>query len=126
MTGRLEDLAGRAVFICDAEGPRLVDEGSAVDLVGAVYGSAARIVVIPVSRLGEMFLQLRSGLAGAVIQKFVNYGLHPVFVGDVSAAVAASAALRDYVREANRGRHVWFVADLAELEARLTASSPPC
>jgi hypothetical protein len=31
--------------------------------------------------------------------------------------------LRDVVRESNRGRHVWFVADPAELDERLTAAS---
>jgi hypothetical protein len=29
--------------------------------------------------------------------------------------------LRDFVRESNRGRHVWFVADEADLERRLSA-----
>ena len=56
-----------------------------------------------------------------MIQKFVNYGIRAVFVGDVAAPVAASDALRDFIRESNRGRHVWFVADLAELEAKLAA-----
>ena len=40
-------------------------------------------------------------------------------LGDIGEAVARSAALRDFVRESNRGRHVWFVADRMELERRL-------
>jgi hypothetical protein len=43
-------------------------------------------------------------------------------VGDVSAHLAQSDALRDFVIESNRGEHVWFVRDLAELEARLAAA----
>ena len=58
---------------------------------------------------------------GEVIQKFVNYRLRLAFVGDIGVAVAASDALRDFVRESNRGRHVWFVADMAALEAKLSA-----
>ena len=43
-------------------------------------------------------------------------------MGDVSAAVAASDPLRDFVRESNRGATVWFVDDLAALEARLATA----
>ena len=57
--------------------------------------------------------------AGAVVQKFVNYRLRLVVVGDVSEHVAASTALRDFVREANRGTQTGFVADEAELAAWL-------
>jgi hypothetical protein len=40
-------------------------------------------------------------------------------VGDISTHLEASSALRDFVFESNRGEHVWFVTDLAELEKRL-------
>ena len=74
---------------------------------------------MPVSRIAPAFFALATGVAGAVVQKFVNYRLRLVVVGDVSEHVAASTALRDFVREANRGGQTWFVADEAQLEARL-------
>jgi hypothetical protein len=58
-------------------------------------------------------------VAGGVVQKFVNYRLRLAIVGDVAEHVTASTALRDFVREANRGGQTWFVADEAELAARL-------
>ena len=76
---------------------------------------------VPVERLPPAFLDLKTRLAGEVLQKFVNYGLKVALVGDISAAVARSEALRDFVRESNRGRSVWFVEDLAALEAKLGA-----
>jgi hypothetical protein len=42
-------------------------------------------------------------------------------MGDVEAHTAGSASFRDWVREANRGKHVWFVTDLADLSERLAA-----
>jgi hypothetical protein len=54
----------------------------------------------------------------------VNYGFQFAVVGDVSAHVAASEALRDFVVECNRGREIFFVADLKELGERLAASKP--
>ena len=40
-------------------------------------------------------------------------------VGDITTEIAASTALRDFVRESNRGTQLWFVADEAELTRRL-------
>ena len=41
------------------------------------------------ARLSPDFLRLSTGLAGDVLQKFVNYGLRVAIVGDVSAAAAS-------------------------------------
>jgi hypothetical protein len=50
---------------------------------------------------------------------FANYRRRLVVLGDVSAFVAGSDAFRDWVREANRGQDVWFLADDEELARRL-------
>ncbi|WP_068875631.1 MULTISPECIES: DUF4180 domain-containing protein [unclassified Phenylobacterium] len=110
---------GVPVWTCAPDGPKLDSERAATDIIGEALGVDAKVIAIPVERLGEEFLRLRTRIAGEVIQKFVNYGFQVAFVGDVSTAIAESAALRDFVRESNRGRHVWFVADFAELESKL-------
>lgn len=116
----IRELAGLRVLVVDAEGPPVAGERDAVDLIGEALGQGAALVALPVARLAPGFLDLKTRVAGEVLQKFVNYQRRIAIVGDVSEAVAASEALRDFVRESNRGRHVWFVADLAELEARLS------
>lgn len=75
--------------------------------------------MLPVRRLADEFFTLRTGVAGELVQKFVNYRLPVVVVGDISAHVARSIALRDFVTESNRGRQLWFVETMAELEERL-------
>ena len=112
-------MGGIAAYLCAPEGPLLDSERMATDIIGDAYVSGAGLVVIPVARLGSGFLTLSTRVAGEVIQKFVNYGYRLAFVGDISAAVAASDPLRDFVRESNRGRHVWFVDDMSALEAKL-------
>jgi len=119
MSGEMRMLAGVTVYVCAPDGPKLDGERAATDIIGDMFGSGAQLAAIPVERLGEGFLTLSTRIAGGVVQKFVNYGMRCAFVGDISDAVAASDALRDFVRESNRGHHVWFVADLAELEAKL-------
>lgn len=121
MTDRILELGGATVLVCATDGPQLAGDREASDILGEAIGAGVRAVAIPVERLPPAFLDLKTRLAGEVLQKFVNYGLRVAVLGDVSAAVARSDALRDFVRESNRGRSVWFVADLAALEAKLSA-----
>ena len=123
MTGDVHSLAGRRVYVCAADGPSLADDRNLSDLVGELFSSGAKLAAVPLSRLGPDFLRLSSGVAGAVLQKLVNYRFQVAVLGDVSAAVAASAPLRDFVRESNRGTSVWFVDDLGSLEAKLAAGA---
>lgn len=116
-------IGGVDVLRCAADGPLLDGERAALDLVGAALGRADAVAV-PVARVAPEFFALRSGVAGTVAQKFVNYRLRLVVVGDVSDHVGGSTALHDFVRESNRGGQLWFVADEAELAARLRATAP--
>ena len=111
---------GVAVLRCAADGPLLDGEQAALDLVGEALGRA-ELLVVPVARVAPAFFALASGVGGAVVQKFVNYRLRLAIVGDVDEYVAGSTALRDFVRECNRGTQTWFVADETELAARLRA-----
>ena len=120
MEDEVRILGGRPVLLCADQGPQIASEADAVDLIGGLWGREVDWLALPASRLGPDFLRLRTGLAGAVIQKFVTYSVRLAIVGDLSAAIAESDALRDFVRESNAGRHVWFVPDLAALEDRLT------
>ena len=100
-----------------AEGPLL---SSGADALGLIYGDGvgdAEWIAVPAARLDPAFFTLSSGVAGEFVQKFANYGLRLAIVGDISEPLAQSGSLRDFVRESNRGRHVWFVADADELGA---------
>jgi hypothetical protein len=97
----------------------LRSESDATAIIGDALGQQADWVFVAVENLSPDFFQLRSGLAGAVVQKFVNYGLRLAVIGDVSAQIAASTAFRDFVVEANRGQHLWFLPTRAEFEAKI-------
>ena len=113
------DVAGVRVFVCPDEGPCLADYNAVTDLIGELYSCGAELVAIPLARLGPDFLDLSSRVAGELLQKLVNYRFQVAILGDVVAAAETSTALRDFIRESNRGTTVWFVGDLAELEGKL-------
>jgi hypothetical protein len=117
----LIEIAGVRVLACNADGAKIGSDRDASDLLGECLGSGARLVVIPVGRLHDDFFKLRTGMAGAFVQKFVNYQRRLAVVGDVSRFIEQSTAFRDFVVEANRGTQLWFVADRDELAKRLAA-----
>lgn len=121
MATQLEILGGLRVAVCAADGPVLARETDINDFIGEVWGIEAEWLALPVSRLSPDFFVLKTGLAGATTQKFVNYRIGLAIIGDVNAAITVSDALRDYVREANAGRAIWFTPDMAALQARLEA-----
>ncbi|WDZ87386.1 DUF4180 domain-containing protein [Micromonospora cathayae] len=115
----LVHLAGVPVLACAPDGPPLCGAADAANVVAEVAGEHVEVVLLPVERLAPEFFTLRSGVAAAVVQKFVNYHLRVAVVGDIAGQVARSSSLRDFVEESNRGRHLWFVATPADLADRL-------
>lgn len=123
MGGEARVLGGVTVWVCAEAGAPLGREVS--EVIGEAFGAGARVVAIPVARLDPGFLDLSTRIAGEALQRFVNYGFVAAIVGDLGEALGRSGALADFVRESNRGRHVWFVADLDELAVRLAAPTRP-
>ena len=121
MDNAVLDVAGRRVLVCASAGAVLNKPGDANDFLAEAWGREVDMLAIPVTRLGEDFFDLRSGLAGEVGQKFANYRMPLVIIGDLTQWTATSRAFRDYVREANDGSSLWFVSDQAELIAKVSA-----
>ncbi|GAB3153766.1 DUF4180 domain-containing protein [Micromonospora sonneratiae] len=118
MPDEIQERAGASVLVCDPDGPSVATEQDALDLIGAAF-LGAQVVAVPASRLDERFFSLGTRVAGEIMQKFVNYRLRLVIVGDISQHLVASSALRALVTESNRSDHIWFVPDLDALDARL-------
>jgi hypothetical protein len=74
-------------------------------------------LVIWQKSLGEEFFNLRSGLAGEILQKVVNYRMRLAIVGDFSGY--ASKSLHDFIYESNRGGVIVFTATIEEALSKL-------
>lgn len=119
MSDTLTTIHNTLIFVCAADGEKLKSEQDAVDLIGEAAYAHTELILIPVERLEEDFFQLKSGIAGQILQKFAMYRRQIVILGDISQYVAQSNALKSFVYEANHGNQVWFVTDLQELDERL-------
>jgi hypothetical protein len=116
---RFYELHGVRILECAGDEPALRTDRDAVDLIGKAFEHRAKLIVIPVECLDDDFFRLRTRIAGELIQKFVQYRRRLAIVGDISRHLAESSALRAFVNESNRGKHIWFVASLEELDRRL-------
>jgi hypothetical protein len=114
----LEHIHGTPVFMCDVDGPKLRGEADALDLIvqAGHLGAGASWLVLPESRLEDDFFELSTRIAGAIVQKFVTYEMGFAVIGDISRHTDESVSLAAFVRECNRGRHTWFVADREQLD----------
>ncbi|PVZ04952.1 DUF4180 domain-containing protein [Actinomycetospora cinnamomea] len=110
---------GVRVLQLSESGPAIAGESDATDLLGEAYGAQAEIVAVPVGRLTPEFVRLSSGVAGAIVQRFVNHRLRLVVIGSLDHLGPATGPVADWVHEANGGDDLWFVDDLDELDARL-------
>ncbi|MER8070877.1 DUF4180 domain-containing protein [Streptomyces sp. NPDC094034] len=119
----LQYIHGIPVLRCPSGGEPLRGEREALDLIGDAFSLGAAWVAIPVGRFEDAFFRLSTRVAGDIVQKFVNYRLRVAVVGDIARHTAASTALRDFVRESNRGTQLWFVPDIKALSARLAPES---
>jgi Domain of unknown function (DUF4180) len=116
---QISEAHGVRVLTVEPAEPALGSESAALDLIGEAFGEQASVVVVPADRVDPGFFALRTRIAGDVVRKFAGYRIRLVIVGDISMQIAESESLRAFVYETNKGRDIWFLADDAELNARL-------
>lgn len=98
----------------------ITDVQSALDLImTAKYDAGTKNIALDKKLITEAFFILSSGLAGEILQKFVNYGVRCAIYGDYSRYT--SKPLRDFIYESNKGKDVFFVATKEEAVDMLTA-----
>ncbi|MBK8657125.1 MAG: DUF4180 domain-containing protein [Haliscomenobacter sp.] len=86
--------------------------GDGLDLLGTLYFQGYSGAVLYENTITPDFFDLKTGIAGEILQKFTNYRVKLAIVGDFKKYT--SKPLRDFIAESNRGRHVHFAASLAE------------
>lgn len=105
--------------VISSDAPVIKDAQSALDvLISAKYEAGTNNVVISKKLVVEEFFILSTGLAGEILQKYVNYGGRIAIFGDYSRYT--SKPLRDFIYESNKGNVAFFVATEAEAIAILT------
>lgn len=105
--------------LIDSDDLVITDTQSALDvLMTATYDVGTENIIIDKKLIIEDFFILSKGLAGEILQKYVNYGGRIAIIGDYSHYT--SKPLKDFMYESNKGKDVFFVATKEEAVDMLT------
>lgn len=77
-----------------------------MDIIGNAYYQGFDFIILREEHLAPEFFQLKTKLAGEILQKFTNYRMHLSIIGDFSKY--KSSSLKAFIRESNKGKHVYF------------------
>ena len=94
------------------------NEQDALDWMATARYEGADNIIIHEQNLPPEFFDLKTKLAGDILQKTVNYRMKIAIVGDFSKY--NSSSLQAFIRECNRGRQIFFVGDLETAVIKLT------
>jgi len=93
-------------------------EEDAIKLIGLCGEQSAARLLLYAGNLSESFFDLKSGLAGAILQKFANYHMKVALVIPLEFV---QGRFRDYVLEANRGNQFRTFQEKSDAELWLTS-----
>lgn len=112
---------GTDIAVISSEEKLIVDTQSALDLVMTVkYETNSTNIVMNKSAVCEEFFILSNGMAGEILQKFINYHVRIAIYGDYSQYT--SKPLRDFIYESNHGNNFFFVSTKEEGIRKLTGT----
>ena len=77
-----------------------------LQLLGDLYYSGFDAIILHLKNITPEFFDLKTGMAGEILQKFSNYRMRLFVVGDFSEYTSKSLA--DFIRESNKGTLVNF------------------
>lgn len=115
---KITQLTHRSTPIAEihSEGICIHTTREALDLMADCGYQGAAGLLIREEHLMPEFFDLKTGIAGEILQKFSTYRMKLAIVGDFGKY--ESKSLRDFIRESNKGRQICFASSREEaLEA---------
>ncbi|MBU2515350.1 DUF4180 domain-containing protein [bacterium] len=89
----------------------------ATDLLGNADYQGASKIIVKETNLDSQFFNLRTGIAGEILQKVSNYHKKLAIVGEFEKY--NSNALNAFIIECNGGNHIFFMPDIESAMQKL-------
>jgi len=112
------NVKGIKIAVVKADMVVIHETQDALDIMGEATYHGTYKIIIQENHLIDKFFDLKSGLAGDILQKFSTYRVQLAIVGDFSNH--QSRSLRDFIFESNKYGHVNFVGSMDEAMDRMT------
>lgn len=91
--------------------------GDALDLMGNCYNQKATKLIVDEKNIVPEFFDLKTGILGDILQKFITYNFQLAIVGDFSKF--ESKNFQDFIYESNKIGRIVFVGSEDEATGKL-------
>lgn len=110
------------VKIAEVSSPEIIINNAedGLDLMGNLYYQGFERIIIYEKNITQAFFDLKNGLAGEILQKFSNYRIRLIIVGDFNYT---SQSIKDFIYESNNGKQVNFLPSVEIALQRLAGVS---
>ncbi|MGS2741723.1 DUF4180 domain-containing protein [Sinomicrobium sp. M5D2P17] len=103
----IEEVNGIPVAELISDKTEITNAQDALDIMmNSIYQGSERIIILKKHLVPEFF-ELKTGIAGDILQKFSNYNARLAIVGDFKHVTSKS--LKDFIRESNKMGRINFV-----------------
>lgn len=106
---KIAEITADEILITNAE--------EALQILADLYYQECDSIILHEKNISPDFFDLKTGLAGEILQKFSNYRMRLAIVGDFSKYPGQS--IKDFIFESNKGRHINFLASVVEAKEKL-------
>lgn len=118
MTLKIIETDTGKIAVVNSDEPIIVDGQSALDFAVSIgYEQDCSRIAVNKAAMADGFFDLSTGIAGEVVQKFVNFSYRLAIIGDFSEYT--SKPLHDYIYESNKGTYLLFANDEDEAVRKL-------
>ena len=100
-----------AEIITDKVILRSTEDG--LELLGNLYYQGFDKIIIHEKNITPEFFDLKTKIAGEILQKFAQYQMPLIIVGDFSKY--QSKSLNDFIFESNKSKQINFIKDLSNI-----------
>jgi len=111
------EINGKNIAVLRSLGVMIQETQYALDLVAEASFLNSHKIIIKEDQVTPAFFELKSGIAGEILQKFSTYNVQLAIIGDFSKYTSKS--LRDFLFESNKFGRINFVSSFEEAKEKL-------
>jgi len=113
----ISQINGFSIAEIISEDVLILEVQDALDIMGDCNYQGSYKIIVHKKNITESFFDLKTGIAGEILQKFSTYQVQLAIVGDFSNYTSKS--LNDFIFESNKYGRINFVDSVEEAKRRL-------
>lgn len=120
MNYQLVEKNNQTIVVVTSAEPPIATSKDAIGLIEVCIEHRAGLLAVHAEALSEDFFKLRTGVAGEILQKFVNFSLRAAIVAADGSLI--KGRMKELLAESNRGNSFRVFASQDEAENWLAGS----